>query len=292
MNFVIIDDDKSIRTIISMLIRQGELGNVIAQLESGENAVEDVMFYHPDILIVDLLLPGKDGVQIVTELISRGFKGKIIMISCVEDEEMVSKAYEAGVMFYIYKPINAIETTTVLTNVKRMVELEESMYKIRNVLFETETQQAPKESSVNHNLKNKIDKVFSDIGLIGLSGTDEIREVLLEIYRIQKMEHHKAYRLKDIYAKIIKDKYGEEGADINQKNMEQRIRRAIQKALANLAEIGCEDYYDPVFTRYANILFDFKQVRQEMAHIKDPETYSGKVNTKKFMEGILTKIDK
>ncbi len=290
MKFVIIDDDKSIRTILSLLIKQNGLGSVVAQFDSGENAVEDVLFYHPDILLVDLLLPGKDGIQIVNELTSRGFKGKIIMISCVEDEEMISQAYEAGVMFYIDKPINAIETTTVLSNVKRMIELEDSMYQIRNVLSQTESKPVDHIPS-GDDINAKIDKVFSDIGLIGLSGTDEIREVLLEINRIQKVEHHKSYRLKDIYAKIAMDKYGEDQAEINQKNMEQRIRRAIQKALNNLAEIGCEDYYDSIFTRYANILFDFKQVRQEMAHIKDPETYSGKVNTKKFMEGILTKID-
>lgn len=290
MNFVIIDDDKSIRTILTLLIRQAQLGNVVAQLDNGENAVGDILFYHPDILIVDLLLPGKDGVQIVKELMDRGFKGKVIMISCVEDEEMISRAYEAGVMFYINKPINAIETTTVLTNVKHMIELEESMYQIRNVLLHSETQ-VEKPVSANYDIQNKIEKVFSDIGLIGLSGTDEIRDVLLEIFRIQKVEHHKSYRLKDIYAKIVKDKYGEDNAEINQKNMEQRIRRAIQKALGNLAEIGCEDYYDPIFTRYANVLFDFKQVRQEMQHIKDPETYAGKVNTKKFMEGILTKVE-
>ncbi|MEE1313015.1 MAG: response regulator [Lachnospiraceae bacterium] len=289
MNFMIIDDDKSVRMILSLLIQKHKLGTVTAQLGSGNNAVEDILFYHPDILLVDLLLPGKEGIEIVHEAVNKGFQGKIVMISCVEDEEMISRAYEFGVMFYISKPINAIETASVLGHVKKMIELERSITMIKSVIFQCEMRQGMDDKK-RIDIDEKIDTVFTEIGIIGLSGTEEIKEVLKEVYQTQKSNRMQKYRLKDIYKDVCKRLYGEDHLSMNQKNMEQRIRRTIQKALSNVAEIGCEDYYDPIFSKYSNCLFDFKQVRQEMQHIKDTKAYAGKINTKKFVEGILSKI--
>lgn len=289
MKFMIIDDDKSIRLILSLLIRQNQLGTVESQVEDGTNAVEDILFYHPDILLVDLLLPGKDGIEIVKEVQKRGFQGKIIMISCVEDDEMISKAYENGIMFYINKPINAIETAAVLKNVKKMVELEQSVDTIKHVLF----QSGAREEKIpvhKEKIEERIDEIFGEIGINGFSGTEETKEILKEVHRIQKLDRMKKYRLKDVYEDVCRKLHGEENLAVDQKSMEQRIRRTIQKALNNIAEIGCEDYYDPIFTKYAAALFDFKQVRQEMQHIKDAGAYAGKINTKKFVEGIIAKI--
>ncbi|MCI5952710.1 MAG: response regulator [Anaerostipes sp.] len=287
MKYMIIDDDKSIRMILSLLIRQNQLGTVVAQLEEGGHAVEDILFYRPDILLIDLLLPGKEGIEIVKEAVQKGFHGKIIMISCVEDAEMISKAYESGVMFYINKPVNAIETVSVLGNVKKMIELEQSMSAIKKALLGSETEPMITQKP---DIDSRIDEIFTEIGIVGFSGTEETKEVLKAIYRSQTANRMCKYRLKDVYEDVCRKLYGNENLAVNRKNMEQRIRRTIQKALINVAEIGCEDYYDPIFTQYASTLFDFRQVRQEMQHIKDATAYAGKINTKKFIEGIIAKI--
>lgn len=297
MNVMIIDDDKSIRTILNMLIHQNALGTVVAQVDNGYTAVSEIMQYQPDIVLIDLLLPGKDGIEIVQEAKQNGYQGKVVMISCVEDVEMISRAYENGVMFYINKPINAIETVSVLKNIKKMVDLEKSMYQIKNLVFSNQTAAVSSAVTqtypqVQESIEEQLDSIFTEIGIIGLSGTDEIREVLLKIYQRQNENNkNNKYHLKDIYLEVCENLNEEGTLLVKQKNMEQRIRRTIQKALSNIAEMGCEDYYNPIFTKYANVLFDFKQVRQEMQHIKDAQAYAGKINTKKFMEGILSKVD-
>lgn len=290
MNFMIIDDDEHISSMMNFWMSQNQLGTVIAQLNKGINAVEDILFYHPDIVILNLLLPDKGGIEIVTEVIANGYQGKIIMISDEKDKELISKAYESGITFYIRKPINKVEFVSVLQSVIKMLELERSMAQIKNVVLQSDRQSGLEEED-SKEVGQQLDDIFTEIGMIGLSGTEEIREVLKMIYRIQKLECRKNYHLKDIYTEVSKKLYGEKNLRVKQKSMEQRIRRTIQKALSNLAELGCEDYYDPIFTRYANVLFDFKQVRQAMQHIKDPQAYAGKINTKKFMEGILSRVD-
>ena len=78
-------------------------------------------------MLLDLLLPGKDGIHVLEELLQGGFTGKVIMISQVDDEAMMEKAYERGIMFYISKPLNAIEVISVISNVAKLVSLQKSM---------------------------------------------------------------------------------------------------------------------------------------------------------------------
>ena len=66
----------------------------------------------------------------------------------------------------------------------------------------------------------------------------------------------------------------------------------MSTALQNLANLGIADYHDPRFIRYSNSLFDFKEVKQEMDFIRDLSNYKGKINVKKFMEGIVLNINK
>ena len=290
MNCMIIDDDKGDQIELSLLMRQNHLANVTAQLESGEHALDEIMMYRPEILLIDLMLSEQGGLDIIREVQNRGYDGKILVVSAVNDPDIISCAYEKGIFFYLLKPVNREEFIHVINHAKRMIELEHSIAQIKGILSRTD-QNLENVHTVHQGIEERLYEIFTELGIVGFSGTEEILEVLKCIYRIQKLDEKSIYHLKDIYREVCIKLYGDENRAIVQKNMEQRIRRTIQKALGNIAEIGCEDYYDPIFTKYANVLFDFKQVRQEMQHIKDPHAYSGKINTKKFMKGILSRVD-
>jgi two-component system response regulator YcbB len=107
--FFIIDDDINIRKMLIHIISNNDLGKVVGELGSGEHAVKEIQFYNPDIVLIDLLLPVIDGIQIIEASKAEGYQGKFIMISQVEDENLISKAYEKGIIFFISKPINKIE---------------------------------------------------------------------------------------------------------------------------------------------------------------------------------------
>lgn len=59
---------------------------------------------NPDLILVDLLMPQKDGIQVVRELKEQGCRAKFIMISQVSNKEMVAKAYLAGWTFSSISP--------------------------------------------------------------------------------------------------------------------------------------------------------------------------------------------
>ena len=104
MNIMIIDDDDAIRMMLQDIIEDYRLGTVVESLPSAATLSNALLAMRQiDILIIDMLMPGIDGIQAVTK-IKTGFTGKIIMLSQVESKDLVGKAYEYGVDYYITKP--------------------------------------------------------------------------------------------------------------------------------------------------------------------------------------------
>ena len=275
---MIIDDDISIVKMIEQIIKKNSLGKLAESLTSGRDAVDEILFYNPDILLIDYLLPYKDGSEIVKEVIDRGFEGKIIMISQVEDEPMVSNAYNKGVLFFIKKPINSIELTNVIKNVSQSLELERSMSLIKSVLGNVEGIPDPM-VKVDH--RQRIEGLFSEIGIIGILGSSDLVSLVEKVIIYKERSPNLSYKLQELYDEIANDNKQGSGSKVNTKTIEQRIRRIIQKALSNLAEIGLDDYSNPIFVDYSSLLFDFKQIKQEMDYIKGQSMYRGKIKDRK-----------
>jgi len=289
--FMIIDDDIAIGKILEQTIKKNQFGRVLSILTTGKNAKDTIIKLNPDIVLIDLLLPEVDGIEIVKRVMDSGYQGKFIMISQVEEQEMISNAYKSGILFYINKPINMIETISVISNVKKQVELEQSISVIKNIIFpETiqKTEEVKKE--VQQSISEKLLQIFSDIDIVGTSGADELKLVILRIIDKKEMYPSKPYQLKEIYMEVAKELYGNMLATINCKSMEQRIRRTIGKSMSAVANLGVENLNNNIYMKYSSSLFEIKQVKQEIQHLKDSSIEQGKINTKKFIEGILFKV--
>ncbi len=286
--FMIIDDDLGIIKMIEQIIKKNDLGKIVSSLTSGHDAVDEVLFYNPDILLVDYLLPSKDGTEIVEELLDRGYGGKVIMVSQVEDEPMVSKAYKKGILFFIKKPINSIELVNVIKNVSQNLELERSLSLIKNVIGNVEPAREYVEK-VDH--QQQVQAIFSQLGIIGILGSSDLLRLIDKVLIYKKRHGDSSYKLQELYSEIAKENNEDDSLELSSKTIEQRIRRTIQKALSNIAALGLDDYSNPTFVDYSGLLFDFKQVNQEMNYIKDKTAYRGKINIKRFIEGIISNLD-
>ncbi len=278
---MIIDDDPTITKMLSMIIEENELGRVSATLKSGEYAVDEVLFYKPDILLIDLLLPVKDGITIIQNLKAKQYSGKFIMISQVEDENMISKAYKEGTLFYISKPINANEVTSIIREVSRVIDLEQSVAIIQGALIPL-----VKDNTTDKkvNIHSRMNQILVELGISSESGADDLKAVLLDVMKQKSLSSEGFYQLQQSYEHIAKGQ--------NVRTVEQRVRRVVNKAFMYLVEIGYDDLYHPIFQEYASLLFDLKQVKMEIRRIDDYHKPKGKVNIKKFIEGILAIMNK
>jgi len=292
---LIIDDDIVIRKMVLELIESNQLGQVVGELEEGLHAVDEILFFNPDIVVVDLLLPGKDGINIVKEALKNGYAGKFIMVSQVEDQYMISKAYEAGCVFFLGKPINAIEATSVIRTVSSTLDLERSFQLIKSTVsglgvgdVQKSGPQTPPQTEPA--LSTQLDQILSDLGVIGESGTEDLRAIIMKIVKLRVKNPTASYKLQDLYFELSEDKASNSSGTVNARSIEQRIRRIILKAMTTLAEMGREDFDNIKFTDYATVLFDLGQIKQEIRYIENASTIRGKISVKRFIEGILSKL--
>ena len=273
MKIFIVDDNISIVKILEKIIEDKDLGQVIGKASNGIDAIEDIKLLRPDIVLVDLLMPGKDGISMVREMKAINPDIQFIMISQVSSKEMISKAYRSGVEFYISKPIDAIEVETVLRKVIASIQMNKKLEKIQS-LFSGSTVELKESKTIDDNVAG-IKRVMQRMGILGEAGSQDI---------INAAQHliNNNLSMSDITVIDLCSNFMD-----NPKTMEQRIRRTATAGMVNLANIGIEDYMNEVFVEYSNGLYNFEQIKVEMDFIRGKGKKRGKVNLKKFLEGIV-----
>ncbi|EIW20823.1 MULTISPECIES: response regulator [Pelosinus] len=279
LRFVIVDDDLVICRILQKIIEQNQLGTVVEQCNDGLKGERIIREYQPDIALVDLLLPGQDGVELIEKVSAAATNTSFIMVSQATSEQLITKAYEAGIEFFIHKPINVLETVSVINKVQEHRKLKQIMSLMHQTISQYPHVRPAVEEGPKNLQKTRIYKVFSDLGIIGEAGVKDIYRMVQLI--LKKGTESKSYQLCDIYQQMS------EGMEQDAKAIEQRVRRATTKSLHNLANLGIDDYYNEIFQSHSSSLFDFKEVRQEMNFILGKSQYRGKINVKKFIEGLL-----
>ncbi|AHM58200.1 transcriptional regulatory protein GlnL (plasmid) [Peptoclostridium acidaminophilum DSM 3953] len=293
-SFYIVDDDKVIQKILTNIIRDKNLGSLLGVSSDGSEALEKIMVLKPDIVLVDLLMPGMDGASMVAKLKEYGCESMFIMISQVDSKELISKAYMDGIEFYISKPINVVEVVSVVESVKEKLRMSNVIKSFENAIkgMEFLKSKGHKKENEDYSVRDRVKKVLAQLGILGEAGCTDIIEIVawLEEMGCGKQGSQYNYKLSDAYSHL-KTKYeSEETGEVNKSAIEQRIRRAVKSALSNIANLGIEDYYNDIFVKYASTLFDFGEVRREMDLLRGKSSYGGKINAKKFIEGILMAV--
>ncbi|MEG1931964.1 MAG: response regulator [Pygmaiobacter sp.] len=284
---LIVDDDSSVGIMLKHVILREQWGEVVGITTDENQAVDDILFYQPDIVLIDLLFAHTDGIQIMTRAMARGVGSHFIMISQAQDKSMEEMAYREGIDFFIHKPINVLEIRKVLQNVIQITEMEQMLSAVRQVVLPTQAAVAPEGS----NWRQKLQEILADIGILGMTGSQEIAIAVSYLKEWHQREPWQDYQLADVYQKVGQELYGGGVNIARQKGIEQKIRRAIQRAQNHLAARGIEDFYDEIFEEYASRLFDFGQVQQEMRLLQGKTDQHGKINTKNFFEGLLLKLE-
>jgi DNA-binding response OmpR family regulator len=120
---LIVEDDLSINTSLQFLMNQ--CGYEALTATNGEDAIEAVMKYLPDLILLDVMLPGINGYEVceIIRLNPKWQKTRIIFLTALGDSENIAKAMVLGADDYISKPFS---NNTVKEKVKKL--LEDSIY--------------------------------------------------------------------------------------------------------------------------------------------------------------------
>lgn len=103
---LVVDDDVFMRGVLQNLLE--EQGYRVIQAQDGVKAVEEFKRHAPDLVLMDAAMPLMDGFTACGELkkLERGAETPVIMITSLDDERSVDKAFAAGAVEYITKPVH------------------------------------------------------------------------------------------------------------------------------------------------------------------------------------------
>lgn len=106
---VLVDDHPMMRQGIRQLLELQDDFEVVAEASNGEEALEKVAQYQPDMILMDLNMKGMDGIQTVDALRQRGETACILMITVSDNDNDVIAALRAGADGYLLKDVEPEE---------------------------------------------------------------------------------------------------------------------------------------------------------------------------------------
>jgi len=292
-SFIVIDDDRTVRSVLIKIIEQYGLGEVCAEADNGLLGEEMILRYKPDIVIIDLLLPHQDGMSIIKKVKSLNVKSMFIMLSQVSDKDMIARAYEMGIEFFISKPINVIEVVNVIRRVREYLAMKKTFEAIESTVMNLGRSADSEPSRKSGVVKRLLNQIMADLGILGDLGSRDIMNICTMLYENPEYgDTLEETQLSDLL-KLLQSKYTSEGrvSKSDFKAIEMRMRRTVAKAMKNIAAMGIEDFSNDKFVLYSSSLFDYVEVKAEMDYIRGKAMYNGKVNIKSFIKRLLVMLE-
>lgn len=99
---LIVDDSAFMRSVLKNILENIGYHN-FSEAENGNKAIESIKADAPDLILMDIIMPDKGGIEVLKEI---GLNHKFIMISAVGQEKVVEEAKALGAKGYVIKPFD------------------------------------------------------------------------------------------------------------------------------------------------------------------------------------------
>ncbi|AWI74060.1 response regulator [Parazoarcus communis] len=116
---IVVDDNEIIRMALRAILRQAGF-NVVGEARDGEAVIELVEKVGPDLVCLDVMMPGRSGLEVLAELRERFPTLKVLMITGLSDRETVATVVDQGAVGMVLKPFNSAR---VVESVSRVLGL-------------------------------------------------------------------------------------------------------------------------------------------------------------------------
>jgi DNA-binding NarL/FixJ family response regulator len=100
---IVADDHHLVRQGIRVLLEQAEDIEVVGEAENGQQAIEWVKRLSPDVLVMDIAMPGMDGLQAAEHIRTLGVATRTVILSMYSDRTLVRRALRSGARGYLLK---------------------------------------------------------------------------------------------------------------------------------------------------------------------------------------------
>lgn len=119
LRILLVDDHEIVRLGLKTLLSRYSQFEVVAEAGDAREALEMVQHYRPDVVVMDIRLPGKTGVEATEEITTLYPDIKVIMLTSYADEDVLFDAIAAGASGYVLKQIGGDDLVRSLESVGR-----------------------------------------------------------------------------------------------------------------------------------------------------------------------------
>lgn len=172
MNIVIVEDNKDLCKILTSFFKEKDDVNIIGEASNGLEGLDLIVKEEPDLVLIDIILPQKDGISLLEDLNELGLikkKLNCIVITAVSSDEITFKAFKLGAKYIMLKPFDL-----------------ETLYKRIREFSKKDTEFSsnfdyPK--SVPDSLEKRVTSILNEIGIMpNLKGYKYLRAAIILSY--------------------------------------------------------------------------------------------------------------
>lgn len=114
---LIVEDDEEIRNSFTLIVNSSQKFMVVSAYGNGEDALASIHRDKPEIVLMDIELPGMNGIACSKQIKDKYPHIDVVMVTVYEDSELVFEALKAGASGYITKSANYLELLTALEEI-------------------------------------------------------------------------------------------------------------------------------------------------------------------------------
>ena len=116
---VLVDDHEVVRLGLRALLDRHPQFEVVGEASSAREALEQVAALEPDVVVMDIRLPGTSGIEACEQIVDQHPNTKVIMLTSYAEDEMLFSAIRAGASGYVLKQIASEELVKAIEAVGR-----------------------------------------------------------------------------------------------------------------------------------------------------------------------------
>lgn len=119
IKILIVDDHEVVRLGLRAMLGNYPAFNVVAEASNAKEAIQQAAVHKPDLVLMDIRLPGVSGIEACEKIIEKHPDIKVIMLTSYAEDEMLFSAIKAGASGYVLKQINADDLIKSLNSVAK-----------------------------------------------------------------------------------------------------------------------------------------------------------------------------
>lgn len=177
---VIVDDEELARNELCFLLEQVDGVNVVGQAHNGVDAVELIEELAPDLVLLDIQMPGLNGFEVARQSLARAVQSRIVFVTAFD--QYAIEAFEVDAIDYLLKPVESTRLEQALQRARRWISTDRAPQRVLvNADLERIVQRLAERQSRRERLVVKVGERFLLINaddIIHASLADEVISVV------------------------------------------------------------------------------------------------------------------